>query len=59
MQAVDLEKMNLRESIEFGNWEVQTIWAREKAGDEDREAGMETVKLRWESKAKSKKQSVV
>lgn len=51
--------MNLRESIEFGNWEVQTIWAREKAGDEDREAGMETVKLRWESKAKSKKQSVV
>lgn len=59
MLAVDLEKMNLRESIEFGNREVQTIWAREKAGDEDREAGMETVNLRWESEAKSKKQSVI
>lgn len=58
MQAVDLEKMNLRESIEFGTWEVQTIWAREKA-EMRTEAGMETVKLRWESEAKSEKQSVI
>lgn len=43
----------------MGIWDIQTIWAREKAGDEDREAGMETIKLRWESEAKSKKQSVI
>ena len=33
------------ELTEFGNWEVPTIWAREKTGDEEREAWTKTVKI--------------